>query len=425
MSRELRRKLSFDQSDFGENIYEGSCSSIIKFVNEKNETLIKKKIRKCYGFGIGERDFLCKLDHKNIIKLLSNYETEDYHHLIFEYYLQSDLWHKLYVYGTFENKVIKSYMLQLLSMIEYLQQNQIIHRDMKPENLLVSSKFDLVLCDFGTAVAFFDNKRLSLPINPQYAPPELIESKNNQQFIDLYSIGCILYYMSTGFVYKLKNNVENNRLGKFMNMMNPNQRALVQLLTEDDSSKRIGVINNEYIDFDLIRRHPFFNNEWEKITDMDIKLLPNIPVALLDESYIPIEKEVIISEKLSEELTILFNPPVSVKRKLMEEQRTKYPEDHIVVGCKLIILQGNLKQCRGYEKRDIRLFLLNSHKLLYKIIEECPTNNLFEINLEKPFTCHLLSHGDIFAIKTKKRIFYFESNESYKWHEYLSTIANL
>ena len=90
---------------------------------------------------------------------------------------------------------IKSYVLQTLLGLEYLHMNWILHRDLKPNNLLVDSKGCLKLGDFGLAKQFGSPNRVytHIVVTRWYRAPELLfGAKNYGVGVDIWAVGCIL-----------------------------------------------------------------------------------------------------------------------------------------------------------------------------------------------------------------------------------------
>jgi serine/threonine protein kinase len=99
-------------------------------------------------------------------------------------------------------KEIPSYGLQLLSALEFIHSRGIIHADLKPDNLLISSNQTLVLADFGCAIELRATSNVSLRYvgTADYASPEVVmgDSSKVSIGIDLWSLGCILFAMWEG-----------------------------------------------------------------------------------------------------------------------------------------------------------------------------------------------------------------------------------
>lgn len=144
-----------------------------------------------------------ELKHENIVALHDVIHTENKLMLVFEY-MDKDL--KKYMdttgdHGKLKPPIIKSFMYQLLKGIAFCHENRVLHRDLKPQNLLINTKGQLKLADFGLARAFgipvntFSNEVVTLWYR---APDVLLGSRQYNTSIDIWSAGCIMAEMFTG-----------------------------------------------------------------------------------------------------------------------------------------------------------------------------------------------------------------------------------
>lgn len=144
-----------------------------------------------------------ELKHENIVSLHDVIHTENKLMLVFEY-MDKDL--KKYMdtqgdRGALNPITIKSFMHQLLQGIDFCHTNRVLHRDLKPQNLLINNKGMLKLADFGLARAFgipvntFSNEVVTLWYR---APDVLLGSRTYNTSIDIWSAGCIMAEMYTG-----------------------------------------------------------------------------------------------------------------------------------------------------------------------------------------------------------------------------------
>ncbi|KAI8897445.1 kinase-like domain-containing protein [Globomyces pollinis-pini] len=108
--------------------------------------------------------------------------------------------------GDISLSILKSLMQQLLLGIEFCHDHRVLHRDLKPQNLLINKKMELKLGDFGLARA------VGIPVRGYshevvtlwYRSPDvLMGSRNYTNTIDIWSIGCIMAEMSSGRIYDL------------------------------------------------------------------------------------------------------------------------------------------------------------------------------------------------------------------------------
>ena len=89
---------------------------------------------------------------------------------------------------------------QLVKALHYLHSNRIIHRDMKPQNILISNRRVVKLCDFGFARAMSSATMVltSIKGTPLYMAPELVQEQPYNHTVDLWSLGVILYELFVG-----------------------------------------------------------------------------------------------------------------------------------------------------------------------------------------------------------------------------------
>jgi mitogen-activated protein kinase 15 len=139
--------------------------------------------------------------HENIIKLLNVLKADNDRdiYLVFEY-METDL-HAVIRASILED-IHKQYtMYQLLKALKYMHTANVLHRDMKPSNLLLNSECLVKVADFGLArsIASLENVNVANPVLTDYvatrwyrAPEILLGSQKYTKGVDMWSIGCIL-----------------------------------------------------------------------------------------------------------------------------------------------------------------------------------------------------------------------------------------
>lgn len=192
-----------------EKIGEGTYGVVYKGKNKKdNRTVALKKIRLeseeegIPSTAIREISLLKELQHPNIVCLEDVLMQENKLYLVFEF-LSMDL--KKYMdsipSGQFMDKMlIKSYVYQIMQGILFCHQRRVLHRDLKPQNLLIDNNGVIKLADFGLARAFGIPVRVYTHevVTLWYRAPEvLLGSPRYSTPVDIWSIGCIFAEMVT------------------------------------------------------------------------------------------------------------------------------------------------------------------------------------------------------------------------------------
>ncbi|KAK3594380.1 hypothetical protein CHS0354_009672 [Potamilus streckersoni] len=192
-----------------EKIGEGTYGVVYKGRNKKTNRLVAlKKIRLeseeegVPSTAIREISLLKELQHPNIVCLEDVLMQENKLYLVFEF-LSMDL--KRYMdtipNGQYMDKMlVKSYTYQICQGILFCHQRRTLHRDLKPQNLLIDNKGVIKLADFGLARAFGIPVRVYTHevVTLWYRAPEiLLGSQRYSTPVDIWSIGCIFAEMVT------------------------------------------------------------------------------------------------------------------------------------------------------------------------------------------------------------------------------------
>ncbi|KYO40852.1 hypothetical protein Y1Q_0007654 [Alligator mississippiensis] len=214
LSRRLRR-VSLSEIGFGkletyvklDKLGEGTYATVYKGRSKLTDNLVAlKEIRLEHEEGapctaIREVSLLKDLKHANIVTLHDIIHTDTALTLVFEY-LDKDLKQYLDDCGNIINMHnVKLFLFQLLRGLAYCHRLKVLHRDLKPQNLLINERGELKLADFGLARAksiptkTYSNEVVTL----WYRPPDiLLGSTDYSTPIDMWGVGCIFYEMSTG-----------------------------------------------------------------------------------------------------------------------------------------------------------------------------------------------------------------------------------
>lgn len=178
----------------GRNMNTGHLTAvkILKEQYTQDENYIKK-------FFIREIDANKKLNHRNIVKLLSYGKKYNRYYLIYEFIEGLSLDKFLVKNKRLPIKVIENIVLQILSGLSHAHSLSIVHRDIKPQNILVTKSGIVKITDFGIAKAVSSATITQTGIfmgSPAYISPEQAKGeKKIDRRSDIYSLGVVLFEM--------------------------------------------------------------------------------------------------------------------------------------------------------------------------------------------------------------------------------------
>ncbi len=145
------------------------------------------------------------LDHQNVVRIYGKSTDKDGLFYYMEYIDGRTITEMIKHAEFSDEKFFINITLQILEALTYVHKKQIFHRDLKPDNILVTFKGDNVkLCDFGLAAADAFQEDLAKAGTPKYAAPEQKEdAAQTDQRTDIYALGLIMLEILTGDVDKM------------------------------------------------------------------------------------------------------------------------------------------------------------------------------------------------------------------------------
>ncbi|VDK21208.1 unnamed protein product [Taenia asiatica] len=140
--------------------------------------------------------------HGGLLKLYEVIESDRHVYLVMEFAANGELFEYLVSNGRMREKDARVKFRQIVSAVQYCHQKNIVHRDLKAENLLLDADYNIKLADFGFSNTFRADKKLDTFCgSPPYAAPELFLGKKYiGPEVDVWSLGVILYTIVAGYL---------------------------------------------------------------------------------------------------------------------------------------------------------------------------------------------------------------------------------
>jgi len=183
-------------------VYKGFDTQLERFVAVKVILPFQNKSERTIRRFQREARALAKLNHPNIVRLLDYGEHGDLPYLVMEYIPGEMLKQKMDRPMAWQTAA--QLLIPVARALEYAHQHGIIHRDVKPSNILLSESGEPMLLDFGVAKTLqseetFDLTGTGVGVGtPEYMAPEQGVSKTTDHRVDIYSLGTIFYELVTG-----------------------------------------------------------------------------------------------------------------------------------------------------------------------------------------------------------------------------------
>jgi len=236
-----------------------------------------------------EIDLLKRLDHPGIVKFISAFtDVANNIYIVTEYCNYGSL-ERFTKNEKLSEEDILFYIKQIRDGLRYLLTNNVLHRDIKPPNILLhktEEKIQIKIADFGFAKYYEnmdeDSMMQTLCGTPMYLAPEMIKSRKYTVLSDLWSMGVVIYQMffhKTPFVrprniIELMKNIDNMSSINFPSVISNNAKELLSGLLSVDPLKRMAWGN--------FFTHPWFGEENNEQCALSASIMASVPGIPLD-----------------------------------------------------------------------------------------------------------------------------------------------
>lgn len=194
--------------EIGKLIGEGNFAIVKECVHKHTKKRYALKIiekEKCRGkehMIQNEVSILKKIKHTNIVELIEEFDSHTELFLVMELVKGGDLFDAISMATKYTEKDACAMVYNLACALDYLHSNNIVHRDVKPENLLVCDHGDgtksLKLGDFGLAT-YCTETLYTVCGTPTYVAPEILAETGYGALVDVWAAGVIMYILLCGF----------------------------------------------------------------------------------------------------------------------------------------------------------------------------------------------------------------------------------
>ncbi|KAF9221452.1 kinase-like protein [Gyrodon lividus] len=286
---------------------------------------------------IQERRLLEEIDHPFVVNLRYAFQDDENCFFVLDLMLGGDLRFHLERLGSLPEETVRFYVAQISSALAFLHENRIMHRDLKPDNILLDESGNAHLTDFNIAVHYSERRLLTgVAGSMAYMAPEILTKRGYTYTIDWWSLGVCAYELLFGRrPFRGKTNSDLTHSISKDSLRFPEDadrrcsRAGMQALKgflERDPFKRLACKTGD--GFEEFRRHPWFQPiDWQALENKELQppFTPDSKKANFDASH---ELEELLLEdnplkakarKANRDVNSL-----SAEMRQMEEQFTSY-----------------------------------------------------------------------------------------------------
>lgn len=230
---------------------------------------------------IQERRLLEEIDSPFVCNLRFAFQDDENLFMVLDLMLGGDLRFHLDRAGSMSEEIVRFYVCEMALALDYLHSKGIVHRDIKPDNILLDERGHAHLTDFNIAVHFTDRKALtSVAGSMAYMAPEILSKKGYSCTIDWWSLGVVAFELLFGkrpFRGKTNSALTNSIMRedpRFPDNLPQHLKAetfnFIERILVRDVNKRLGCKGSGGME--NLKRHPWFTGvDWDLMLDLGVK----------------------------------------------------------------------------------------------------------------------------------------------------------
>jgi len=233
---------------------------------------------------ITEKRILARLRHPFVVSLHWAFQTSTHLFLVLDFCGGGELFFHMLARVRFEERDAMFYFCEILLGLEYLHSQQVLYRDLKPENCLLDDDGHIRLTDFGLSKDNLTQSALftSFVGTAGYLSPEMVQRQGHGFPLDYYCLGCLLYCLLTGslphYEGDYKAMIQRRVKGEpcaFPPWISPDAQSLLKGLLAPDPAERLGSLRGAI----EVKEHPWLAEvDWTKVYRREPQpCFPNFP----------------------------------------------------------------------------------------------------------------------------------------------------
>ena len=274
-------KGAFGKVNIGLHILTGRIVAIKSF----NKTTFKDE--KYRTKIMNEIELMKNLKHFSVVRILDVFETEKYILLVMENVLGGDLLTFIKKRTKLPEKTARFIFKQLLQSLKYIHSKNIVHRDIKLDNILIDLNNNIKLCDFGVGKYLANNNEILFDQcgTPAYIAPEVMSGEGYVGFpVDIWSSGVVLYSLLMGNIpFKAQN---LNELQGLIMSGNFKQVNGISKEANDLLNKLLDINPKTRITIDDALNHPWISDNNNDSDDYKASLFTKAELILLSKNSV-------------------------------------------------------------------------------------------------------------------------------------------